>query len=513
MDIDIGQYFAEDRLDNMEDLREQGVDPYPHEFNRDTEISDFVYEYADIDEIDSDKEYTLSGRIVGTIRDMGGVTFIDIDDNTGKVQLLLRDDETDRYELRESLDRGDIIEATGTATRTQTGELSLLTSDITVLTKGLNHPPSKDGLSEREKIRNRSVAMQYTGLGDKIEERFKMTSEIRNFLDSEGFLEVETPVLQNIAGGTDAEPFETYSEGKDEDMYLRIATELHLKRMIIGGFDSIYEIGKTFRNEDIDTTHNPEFTSLELYKMYADYEDMMNITEDLFLHLLDEIKGGDRKIEYGDIEIDMSTPWQRLTIEEAISEYSADAIHKYQEDDDIMEIYKKVKRQDGSIEVDDLSDEEIRDMAVNMGADFTGGFSRGLGIQEIFEELVEEEITDPTFIIDHPSESTPLCKEHREKEDRIERFELFIAGYEFANSYTELNNPIEQLEGFAEQMERREEGDPEAHRMDKDFVKSLSYGMPPTGGLGIGVDRLAMLLTDSQSIKEVLPFPMVSQKD
>jgi lysyl-tRNA synthetase class 2 len=322
-------------------------------------------------------------------------------------------------------------------------------------------------------------------LKDRLRTRFEAISEIRSYLEEREFVEADTTVLQSVYGGANATPFETYCGAKDSTMYLRIATELDLKKLVVGGFERVFEIGKVFRNEDIDTTHNPEFMMLELYQAWADYEDMMILTEDLVCHLLDIVADGSRTLEYDGETLDFSRPWERLTMAEAIDRHSG-------------------------IDVSSLDDEALEAIAREHGAEFPGGFERGLGVMELFEAVAEPELTDPTFIIDHPQETTPLCKDHREKEGRIERFELFVAGAELANSYTELNDPVQQGEHFAEQLERFEAGDEEAHRMDEDFLRALGHGLPPTGGLGIGIDRLAMLLTDAQSIKQVLPFPMVN---
>jgi len=464
--------------------------------------------FEDIEEIDSTEQFRLAGRITGNIRDLGQITFIDITDETGTVQLFFEEDSLEEYGLISNIDRGDIIGIEGTPMRANTGELSVRVSDFNVLTKALKHPPGRDGLSDEKELRQRSVAMWDDVLRSNLQLRFDMLHEIRAYLDQDGFTEVQTPILQNIAGGTSARPFVTESNATGREMYLRIAKELYHKRMVVGGFEKIFEIGKDFRNEDIDTTHNPEFTMIEVYQAYADYEDMMELTENLVKHILDELNGGEYNIEYhkpqrdgeGEIKrddegevitevvaLDFEPPWPRMTMTESIEHYAG-------------------------FDPTELSDEEIQDRVLEAGGEFPGGFSRGLGIMELFEELVEHKIDGPIFIIDHPAETTPLCKDHREKDGRIERFEVFAVGAELGNAYTELNDPIQQGEHLAAQMERKEKGDDEAHSMDEDFLNALAYGMPPTGGLGIGIDRLAMILTDSQSIKDVLPFPMVAQE-
>lgn len=485
MEFDPTDHFSADRIEKRRRLEAAGVDPYPPAFEPSDSVEAFVERFEDEPEPEPDETSThrLAGRIT-RINDIGSVAFVDIEDVSGTIQLFA-DEETDGFDRLEDLDLGDILGATGSPMRTRTGELSLRASSLTMLTKALNHPPSRDGISTQQKIRNRPVAMWFDDVHEPLRMRFEMVRSIRRYLDEKGFLEVETRILQNVYGGANATPFETHCEAIGDTQYLRIAPELDLKRMLVGGFERIYEIGTVFRNEDIDTTHNPEFTMLELYQAYADYETMMDLTEELVLHLLREFNGGEYELTYGGQSIDCSPPWDRITMTEAIERHSG-------------------------IDIESLTDDELRDAALEHGGEFPGGYSRGLGIMELFEAVAEPELTDPTFVIDHPAETTPLCKDHREKDGAIERFELMVAGAELANSYTELNDPIQQGEHFVDQLERLEEGDAEAHRMDEDFLQALGYGMPPAGGLGIGIDRLAMLLTDSQSIKDVLAFPMVA---
>ena len=485
--FDPSAHFAPDRLDKLRDLREAGVDPYPHEFDRTGTIGSFVDRYDDREEIDDDETHRLAGRITGNIRDLGSVAFLDITDETGTVQLFFHEDTLAEYDLLDSIDRGDVVGATGEAIRTNTGELSVAVESFTVLSKALLHPPGPEGLSTDQRIRNRAVAMWDEDLRAQLDTRFAVIREIRAFLHELGYTEVETPILQNVTGGTRARPFETHLNAKGEDVYLRIAKELYLKRMVVGGYEQVFEIGKDFRNEDIDSTHNPEFTMLELYRAYADYEDMMTLTEELVAHLLETVVGS-TTLTYDGETIDFSPPFERLTVREAIERHA-------------------------DIDVTALSDEELRERAQEAGGEFPGGFTRGDAEMELFDHLVEEHLQDPTFVTDHPKESTPLCKDHRSEPGRIERFELFAAGAELGNAYTELNDPVEQGELFAQQAERRERGDEEAHQTDEEFIRALGYGMPPTGGLGIGVDRLVMLVTDTQSIKEVIPFPMVAQQN
>ncbi|TRM73581.1 lysine--tRNA ligase, partial [Sulfolobus sp. E5] len=320
-----------------------------------------------------------------------------------------------------------------------------------------------------------------------MEIRYSAIRSIREYLYSKGFIEVETPVVQPVYGGALARPFRTHVNYLNEDWYLRIALELYLKRYIIGGFNKVFEIGKVFRNEDIDVTHNPEFTLLELYWAYADYNDIMNLTEDLIRTVAKRVLNT-TKITYSKYEIDLEKPFRRVSMFEALSE----ALGK---------------------NVEGMTDEELTELMKKYGLIPRGNkYIRGLMIEKLFDKLVVPNIVDPTFITDYPIETTPLCKPHRSKQGLVERFELFIAGMEFANAYTELNDPILQDKLFKEEQEMFKRGDEEAHPYDKDFIRALSYGMPPTGGLGIGIDRLIMLLTNNYSIKEVIPFPMISSK-
>lgn len=481
--FDPTEHYAPDRLEKLNELRERGVDPYPPSFTPDCSLSAFNDQFEEIPEDDlPETTFELAGRI-RRLNDLGGIAFLGISDGNGGTQLFL-DEDTEGFDLLDLLDRGDIIGATGQPMRTDRGQLSLGAAELTVLTKALNHPPS-DGLNDEARVRNRSVAMWDSDVRDRLTIRFDTIREIRSFLHDHEFIEADTSVLQNVYGGASATPFKTYCEAKDSTMYLRIATELDLKKLVVGDLGRVFEIGKVFRNEDIDTTHNPEFQMLELYQPWADYHDMMDLTEDLVCHVLNTVRDGRREIDYDGRTIDFSRPWERLTMTDAIARHS-------------------------EYDVASLSNTELEEICREHGADFPGGFQRGLGIMELFEAVAEPHLWDPTFVIDHPQATTPLCKDHRDKEGRIERFELMVAGAELANSYTELNDPVQQGEHFASQLERFEAGDEEAHQMDEDFLQALGYGLPPTGGLGIGVDRLVMLLTDAQSIKQVLPFPMVN---
>jgi lysyl-tRNA synthetase class 2 len=477
------EHFAEDRLEKLERLRSEGVNPYPNDFDRDLTIGEYVDRYSDLDEIDDNEDYALAGRVT-RLNDIGGLVFADIRDESGEVQVILSEDDTEDYDLIENLDKGDIVGVEGEAVYSNTGELSIHAEDYDFVTKSLNHPPGE--MNDKSKVENRAVAMWKPEVRDALNSRFETFSEVRNGLEDRGFTEVDTPVLQNLYGGANAEPFETYAEAKDQDMYLRISPELYLKRMLIGENEKIFEIAKDFRNEDIDTTHHPEFTMLEVYEAFADYEDMMNLTEDLVVDTLEETTEDISSVPFGDEELDFSPGWDRMTMQEGLRTYAGR-------------------------DVEELDDEELQEVLENEGIELDGGYNRGMAVAELFEEEVEDEITDPIFVIDHPADTTPLCKDHRSKVGNIERFEVLASGIELADGYSELNDPIQQGEHFAKQAQRLEEGDEEAHQMDEEFIEALGYGMPPSGGVGIGMDRLAMFASDSQSIKEVLPFPMTGK--
>ena len=390
----------------------------------------------------------------------------------------------------EEVYRGDFIGVTGTLTYTDRGEFSLKASEVEILTSALSPIPSEHFGLEDEELRYRDRPLHLTmdmDARDRFRQRSEIISELRNFLESDGFMEVETPTIQPVYGGANAEPFETHVNDRDMDVYLRISPELYLKRLIVGDYERIFEVATNFRNESIDSTHNPEFRMMELYQAYAEYEDMMEITEQLVEHIAEEVTGSST-VEYQGEQIDLSAPWRRMTMHQAIEEY-------------------------GGLQVDEMSDEELREAMDEVGAELDSEFERGLAIAEIFEEVAEEKLIQPTHVTDYPQETTPLCMDHRSDEGVIERFESFVAGMELANAYTELRDPIQQREHFEPEQRRQEEGDDEAHPLDMEFIEALELGMPPTGGLGIGVDRLVMILTNSDSIGEVLLFPMMGEEE
>ncbi|MEM0187938.1 MAG: lysine--tRNA ligase [Saccharolobus sp.] len=484
--------WDERRVKIVEELRKLGVEPYPHKYEITHTIKDIKALVSNQDKKSHEPfmfGISTAGR-VANIRRHGKASFVDIFDEGEKLQLYMRVNElNDKYEeFFRYIDRGDIIGVKGDLFYTLKGELSLLVKEYKLLAKALIEPPDWSKLSPEFRYAHRYVDFLYNDNARKVMEmRYAIIRGIREFLYSKGFIEVETPVVQPVYGGALARPFKTHINYLNEDWYLRIALELYLKRYIIGGFNKVFEIGKVFRNEDIDVTHNPEFTLLELYWAYADYNDIMNLTEELIKYLARNILNT-TKIKYINYEIDLESPFKRISMYDALSEVLGKNI-------------------------ENISDEELKELMKKYNLVPRGNqYIRGLMIEKLFDKLVVPTIVNPTFITDYPIETTPLCKPHRSKKGLVERFEMFIAGMEFANAYTELNDPILQDRLFREEQEMFRRGDEEAHPYDKDFIRALSYGMPPTGGLGIGIDRLVMLFTNNYSIKEVIPFPMISSK-
>jgi len=487
--------WDERRLKIIEYMRDKGINPYPQKYV----ITHSIVQLRKIglEKNDRPKDPFLTnvrtaGR-VANLRRHGKASFVDIFDEGEKLQLYLRVNELqNRYEqFFAEVDRGDIIGVGGDLFFTAKGELTLLVRDYQMLAKSLVEPPDWSKMSPEFRYAHRYVDFLYNDRARQtMERRYTIIREIRNFLNLEGFLEVETPILQPVYGGALAKPFKSHINYLDEDWYLRISLELYLKRYIVGGFNKVYEIGKVFRNEDIDVTHNPEFTLLELYWAYADYIDIMDLTERLFSHLANRVLGThELKYHLGDREVVIDLgKFRRVSIFELLSDHLGK-------------------------DVESMSDEELKSLMKTHGLVPRGSmYVRGLMIEKLFDKLVTPELVQPTFVTDYPQETTPLCKPHRSKPGLVERFELYIAGMEFANAYTELNDPILQDKLFNEEQEMMRRGDQEAHPYDRDFVRALGYGMPPTGGLGIGIDRLVMLFTNNSSIKEVIPFPMVSSK-
>jgi lysyl-tRNA synthetase class 2 len=485
-----GDELIQNRRANLGRLIERGVDPYPPRFTRThtTKAATLRFERAEARNPSATPKATLAGRIT-RMRDMGKANFADILDGDGSIQLFLqRNVLKDQYELIKELDLGDFIGVKGTLMRTRTGEVSLAVRELTVLAKAVRPPPEKwHGLQDQEKryrqryldlISNRDVL-------DTMRMRSRIISGIRRFLDRRGFLEVETPVLVPIPAGAMAQPFETHHNALDRTLYLRIATELYLKRLIVGGIDKVYELGRVFRNEGIDQDHNPEFTLLESYEAYADYATVMTMVEEM-VSTVALAAVGFTTVTFGDHEIDFTPPWKRLSLLEAVKARSGIDINDYPDADSLAERLRK-------------SDVPV-----------TYGESRGRLIDKLVSTYVEPGLIQPTFLIDYPVEMSPLAKAKSDAPDLTERFEAFAGGMEIANSFTELNDPKVQRERLEEQEElrKRYQGE-DLDRMDEDFLVALEHGMPPTGGLGMGIDRLVMLLTGQHSIRDVVLFPQI----
>ncbi len=482
------------RRDKLNNHYEEGIDPFGGKFVRTHNAKELVGLYDEFtkDELEEKAfETTVAGRMM-TKRGKGKVGFAHIQDASGQIQLYVRKDELGEaaYELYKTLDIGDILGVTGLMFKTNTGELSIQVKEFTLLSKSLRPLPDKyHGLQDIE-MRYRQ---RYLDLitNEESREVFYLRSRIiqsmRNYLNNKGFLEVETPMLHSIPGGATARPFKTHHNALDMELYIRIAIELHLKRLIVGGMEKVYEIGRVFRNEGTSTRHNPEFTMIELYEAYADYNDIMELTENMVSHIAKEVLGT-TTVTYGEEEIDLAPRWKRLHMVDAI------------------------KAETGIDFWGQMSDEEARELAKEHGVRITKEMGYGHVVNEFFEQKVEETLVQPTFIHGHPVDVSPLAKKNKEDERFTDRFELFIVRREHANAFSELNDPIDQRERFEAQVEEREAGNEEAHQMDTDFIEALEYGMPPTGGLGIGIDRLVMLLTNAASIRDVLLFPQMKSK-
>ena len=472
------------RREKLEKLKEDGKNPFEiTKFNRTHTSKQVVDNY---DELEG-KDVTVAGRIMAK-RIMGKASFCHIQDSEGKLQsyVSINDLGEESYKHFKEDDIGDIIGITGFVFKTRTGEISIHAKEVTLLSKSLRPLPEKyHGLKDTDlRYRQRYVDLIVNPeVKTAFEVRSRIIKEMRNFLDSKGYMEVETPILNTIAGGATAKPFVTHHNALDIDMYLRIAPELYLKRLIVGGFDKVYEIGRLFRNEGMDLKHNPEFTSMELYSAFEDYNDMMNITEEMVSTIAKNILGT-TKINYQGTQIDLTPNWKRISMIDAIKEVTGVDFNEINTDEEAIKIAEEKK-----VTVEDFKK------------------NRGYIINAFFEEFVEETLIQPTFICDYPVEVSPLTKRKPSDTRLTERFEVFIGGREYGNAYSELNDPIDQYERFKKQVEAREAGDEEANMMDEDFVTALEIGLPPTGGLGMGIDRLIMLLTDSASIRDVLLFP------
>ena len=477
------------RREKLAELQAAGNDPFQQvRFERDHYTSD-IHEH--FDELEG-KTVRLAGRMMSK-RIMGKASFSDMTDRYGRLQLYIKRDNVgeDVYKGYKKFDIGDIIGIEGEVFRTQKGEISVAVTELTLLSKNLNPLPEKwHGLKDTDmRYRQRYVDLIVNpGVRDTFEKRSAIVREIRNFMDSRGFMEVETPCLNTIPGGAAARPFITHHNALDIDMYLRIATELHLKRLIVGGLERVYEIGRIFRNEGMDTRHNPEFTTIELYQAYTDYQGMMDITEDMVIHVCEKVLGS-TKVMYQGVEIDFSKGWKRMTMAEAVKEYAG-------------------------IDFMALSPEKALEAVKAKGLEIEPGKeSWGDLMAQCYDEYVEANLMQPTFITDYPVEISPLAKRKPSDPRLTERFECFIYGRELCNAFSELNDPIDQKGRFERQVALRAAGDEEAGMMDEDFINALEYGMPPTGGMGMGIDRLVMFLTDAASIRDVLLFPTMKPLD
>lgn len=478
------------RLDKMHKIEEHGWLPFGHKFEWSHHAADIAEQFEELSA--NEIIVRLAGRVMA-IRGHGKTCFMDLMDKSGRIQLYVRKDAIgeENYALIKMMDIGDIVGVSGTVFRTHMGELSIKAVSLEMLSKSLRPLPEKwHGLKDIEmRYRQRYVDLIVNPeVRDTFVKRSQIIKSVREILDNRDFLEVETPIMHSIAGGAAARPFITYHNALDMQLYMRIAPELYLKRLIVGGMERVYELGRVFRNEGIDIKHNPEFTIVEIYQAFADYKDMMELTETIVSQTAQKVLGT-MKITYEGQEIDLTPPWNRMTMIEAVAKYTG------QDFTGVTDI------------------EEARKMAAAINVPIEKTYGIGKIINACFEEHVEDKLIQPTFITGHPKEISPLAKSSVENPEITDRFEGFIYAREICNGFTELNDPIDQRERFVKQVEERKAGDDEAHMMDEDFVNALEYGLPPTGGLGIGIDRLVMFLTDSTSIRDVLFFPHMRHKN
>lgn len=482
------------RREKLEDLRAEGIDPFGTKFVRTHTNQTIIETFQEIDaELlkEQNHEVIIAGRLM-TKRGKGKAGFAHIQDLTGQIQIYVRQDAIgeQQYNWFKHADLGDIFGIRGTVFKTNVGEVTVRALELTVLSKSLRPLPDKfHGLKDVEERYRRRYVDLITNEESRqtFVTRSKIIRSMRNYLDERGYLEVETPMMHSIAGGAAARPFITHHNALDKTLFMRIALELPLKRLIVGGLEKVYEIGRAFRNEGVSTRHNPEFTMIELYEAYADYEDIMSLTENMVAHIAQDVLGT-TTIKYGDETIELEPKWRRVHMVDAIKEVTG--VDFWQE----------------------MTDEQAISLAKEHNVPIRKGMKVGHIINEFFETFVEETLIQPTFIYGHPLEVSPLAKKNPQDPRFTDRFELFIVAREHANAFTELNDPIDQRERFLAQVDEKEAGNDEAHEMDEDFVEALEYGMPPTGGLGIGIDRLVMLLTNSPSIRDVLLFPYMKDR-
>jgi lysyl-tRNA synthetase class 2 len=477
------------RKDKLKKLKEKNINPYPYSFRKTHLSSQIIEEFEELEK--EEKEVKVAGRIVA-LRPHGKTVFAHLQDGAGKIQIYVKKDEVgeEKFGLLDLFDIGDFLGVTGKVFKTRTGEITVRTTDFCILSKSLLPLPEKwHGLQDKElRYRQRYVDLIVNAEVKKIFLfRTELIKALREFLDNLGFVEVETPTLQPLYGGAFARPFVTHHNALDIDLYLRIADELYLKRLIVGGFEKVYEVCKVFRNEGMDRNHNPEFTMLELYQAYADYHDIMELYENMMNHAVSKVLGSNT-FEFEGNRIELTPPWKRIPMLEAIKEQTG-------------------------VDLTGKSEEEIRAAAKSLNVKEDLSRPKGKLIEAIFETQVQPKLIQPTFVTEYPVEMSPLAKHHREKEGLTERFELFIGGCEMGNAFSELNDPQDQRERFLQQAEFAKRGDDEAQMLDEDFIRALEYGMPPTGGLGFGIDRLVMILTNTHSIREVILFPQMRPEE
>ena len=476
------------RREKMAAIEEKGIEPFGRKYNFTHHALTILENFEDLE----GQTVRLAGRLM-TVRGHGKASFAHLMDMSGKIQVYFRQDVMgdEQYDLFHLLDIGDIIGVEGTVFKTQKGEISLKVATLEILAKALKPLPEKwHGLKDVEtRYRQRYLDLI---VNPEVKNAFVLRSKIikslRRILDEQGFLEVETPMMHPIAGGAAARPFVTHHNALDMNLYMRIAPELYLKRLVVGGFEAVYELGRVFRNEGISIKHNPEFTMVELYQAFADYQDVMKLTEEVISGIALEVLGT-TKITYQGQDIDLTPPWNRLTMPEAVKKYSGEDFDKV------------------------TTIEEARAIADRLGVKYEKTAGIGGILNVVFEEVAEKHLIQPTFIIGHPTEISPLAKRNKDNPEITDRFEAFIFGREMANGFSELNDPIDQEGRFESQVAQRESGDDEAHMMDRDYITALEHGLPPTGGLGIGIDRLVMLLTDNSSIRDILLFPHMRHKE
>jgi lysyl-tRNA synthetase class 2 len=489
-DNKLKELYDDDKLSHHKALSELGLVLYPYAYNKQFMIGELLEKFKEIQEDPSSESVSTAGRLVQK-RGHGKVIFMDMRDLSGKIQLYFKMNELGKEKfniIKSHIEVGDHIGVTGNVFRTRMGETTIFVKDYELLSKSLAIMPEKYHGVQNIELRYRKRYIDLIANNDVREnfiKRSKVINFTRKFLSERNYLEVETPLLQSVYGGANGRPFTTHHHFLDQNYYLRIAPELFLKRLIVGGFERVFELGKNFRNEDIDTLHNPEFTMLELYEAYSDYNDMMDLTEQLISQLIFKLTG-DYEIDFGDTSLYFKPPWRRASMEEVVSQ--------------------AIERPFEECSIDDL-----RDIAESNQLELEDDMElpRGEWLTFLFEGLVEKDLIQPTFITDFPIEVSPLAKKHREKDGYTERFELFICGWEIANGFSELNDPIDQYERFKDQDRKRQLGDSEAQMIDYDYVHALMFGFPPTGGLGVGIDRIVMLVTNQKSIKEVILFPQV----